>query len=227
MAEPMTDDHLDAVLASLGDHLDVPPLAPADRAADARAGARRSVRRRRVLLAAAALVVAAVAAVLAISPAREAVARWFGLHIEHDDATTATGSFAQDVTPLAVDAGVMATGIEPARFTAGPLGDPDAAGAPPEGGVLLAWDDGTTLWVRPAGGDLAIVKRLGREDRTEDIAGVGDFAVLIEGEHVLQTPSRIVAAGRVLWWITGDREHRLESDATAAEMIAIGRALGG
>ena len=35
----------------------------------------------------------------------------------------------------------------------------------------------------------------------------------MEGDHVLTTPSRSVAADRVLLWIDGDLEYRLESDA--------------
>jgi hypothetical protein len=106
------------------------------------------------------------------------------------------------------------------------LGRPDEAGRPPEGGVVLAWKEGsTTLWVLPAHDGPAVVKQLGAEDRAEVIAGVGEAAVLIEGDHVLSTPARELAADRVLWWIVSTREHRLESDRVGAELIAIGRAL--
>ncbi len=131
------------------------------------------------------------------------------------------------MAPLDVAAAIAATDLDLGRVASSPLGAPDAAGVPPEGGVLLAWDDGTTLWVRQVGDDITVVKRLGEEDRVDDVPGVGDYAVLIDDEHVLDTPARRVAADRVLWWIGGDREHRLESDRPAAELIEIAGALAG
>jgi hypothetical protein len=56
---------------------------------------------------------------------------------------------------------------------------------------------------------------------------LGDYAVLIDGAHVLDTPARRVAAGRVLWWLDDGRQWRLESEVDAATMRAVGRALAG
>ena len=109
-----------------------------------------------------------------------------------------------------------------------PLGRPDAAGVPPEGGVLLAWRDGaTTLWVRPGDDDIVVVKKLIGSQGYEMVDDLGDYAVLIDGGHVLDTPARRVAAGRVLWWLDDGRQWRLESELDATTMLAVGRALAG
>ena len=119
-----------------------------------------------------------------------------------------------------------APGLTPAAFDATSLGRPDAAGIPPEGGVLLAWRDGaTTLWVRSGEDDIVVVKKLVGSGGSELIDDLGDYAVLIDDDHVLDTPARRVAAGRVLWWLDEGRQWRLESDLDAATMLAVGRAL--
>jgi hypothetical protein len=214
MAEAWTDERLDAVLLSLGAELEVPAF-PARRAS------------RRWVLVAAAVVLVVVAGVLVIAPARDTVARWFGLEVRRDEVPTTlpSSTFDEGVAPLDVDVAIGRTGLDPAVLAATSLGPPDAAGAPPEGGTLLAWDRGdTTLWVRVGEGGADVVKRLQREG-TADFQDVGDVSVLIEGAHVLETPSRTVAAGRVLWWVADGQEHRLESDLPAADLLAIARQL--
>ena len=219
MADAWTDDRLDAALFALADVLDVPSD---ERLVVARPTAR--PRRRWPLLVAAAVVLVVVG-VVAIAPARDTVARWFGVRVERDDGATARGSFADDVTSIDVDEAIARTGLTPAAFDATSLGRPDAAGIPPEGGVLLAWRDGTTtLWVRPGDDDITVVKKLGSGE-SELVEDLGDYAVLIDGAHVLETPARRVAAGRVLWWLDDGRQWRLESDLDAAAMLAVGRAL--
>jgi hypothetical protein len=220
MADSWTDERLDAALFALADILDVPSderlvvTRPAPRA------------RRRWPLLVAAAVVLGVIGVVAIAPARDTVARWFGVSIERDDGATARGSFADDVTAIDVDDAIARTGLTPAAFEATSLGRPDAAGIPPEGGVLLAWRDGaTTLWVRSGDDDVVVVKKLVGSGGSELIDDLGDYAVLIDDDHVLDTPARRVAAGRVLWWLDEGRQWRLESDLDAATMLAVGRAL--
>ena len=182
--------------------------------------------RRRWPLLVAAAVVLVVAAVVVIQPAREAVARWFGVRIERDDGAPATGSFVDGVRPLDVDDAMVRAGLDPAAVRATSLGRPDAAGVPPEGGVVLSWRTGaTTLWVRPGDDDIVVVKGLGPTSASAMVSDVGDYAVLIEGRHVLDTPARRVAAGRVLWWIGDGTQHRLESDLPAPTLIAIARTL--
>src|SRR5215218_1497353 len=125
MPEAWTDERMDAALFALADVLDV----PGDERLIARPPARN---RRRWLLLAAAAVLLVVIGVVAIAPARDTVARWFGVRIERDDGATARGSFADDVAPLDVDDVIGRTGIEAAAFDATTLGRPDAAGIPPE-----------------------------------------------------------------------------------------------
>jgi len=221
MAEPWTDARLDGALYALADMLDVPgdEQLVIDRAAPAR-------RRRRWPLLVAAAVLLVVIGVVAIAPARDTVARWFGVRIERDDGATARGSFADDVAPLDVDDVIGRTGIEAAAFDATTLGRPDAAGIPPEGGVLLAWRAGaTTLWVRPGDDDIVVVKKLIGSHGAKPIDDLGDYAVSIDGDHVLETPARRVAAGRVLWWLDDAQQWRLESELDATTMLAVGRAL--
>jgi hypothetical protein len=223
MAEAWTDERLDAALLALGDGLDVPGdehlvfVRPPT-----------TLRRRRWPLLVAAAVLLIVLAIVAIAPARETVARWFGVTIERDDGATAQGSFADDVAPIDVDDGLDRAGLEATVFDGTALGRPDAAGVPPEGGVLLAWRDGaTTLWVRPGDDDVMVVKKLIGSQQAELIDDLGDYAVLIDGDHVLDTPARRVAAGRVLWWLDDGRQWRLESELDATTMLAVGHALAG
>ena len=220
MADSWTDDRLDAALFALADILDVPGD---ERLVVARPTPR--ARRRWPLLVAAAVVLVVIG-VVAIAPARDTVARWFGVRIERDDGASARGSFADGVAAIDVDDAIARTGLTPAAFDATSLGRPDAAGIPPEGGVLLAWRDGaTTLWVRSGEDDVVVVKKLVGSGGSELIEDLGDYAVLIDGDHVLDTPARRVAAGRVLWWLDEGRQWRLESDLDAATMLAAGRAL--
>ncbi len=214
MAESWTDERLDAALVALGPWLEVPAM-PVRRSS------------RRWLLVAAALVLVVVAGVLVVAPARDTVARWFGLEVRRDEtpSTRPAATFDDGVVPFDVDAAVARTGLDADALAATSLGPPDAAGLPPEGGTLLAWERGaTTLWVRVGEDGATVVKRL-QQEGTADFVDVGEVAVLIDGAHVLETPSRTVAAGRVLWWVSDDQEHRLESDLPADELLAIGRAL--
>ena len=235
MAERWTSARMDDALTALADVLDVPdadalapftpdlPDTPEPAAAAPRAMPQRW-RRVAVLVAAAAVVLAVL--VVAIPPARDTVARWFGVRVERDDGAPATGSFTDDVAPLPVDDALTAAGLDAAALDAAGLGRPAAAAVPPEGGVLLAWDDGaTTLWVRPGDDDVVVVKQVGDDAATGYVAGLGDYAVRFDGNHALDTPWRRVAAGRVLWWLDDGRQWRLESDLDATAMLAAARAL--
>jgi hypothetical protein len=223
MAEPWTEERLDAALFAVADSVDVPGD---ERLVIDRRPARN--RRRWPLLVAAAIVLVAIG-VVAIAPARDTVARWFGVRIERDDGAKARGSFADDVVAIEVDDAIARAGLDATVFDPTPLGRPDAAGIPPEGGVLLAWRDGaTTLWVRQGDDDIVVVKKLiGSRDDARPIDDLGDYSVLIDGNHVLDTPARRVAAGRVLWWLDDGRQWRLESELDTTTMLAVGRALAG
>ena len=220
MAEAWTEERLDAALFALADVLDVP--------GDERVVIDRQPTRKRrhwPLLVAAAIVVIAVG-VVAIAPARDTVARWFGVRVERDDGATRRGSFADGVTPIDVGDAMARTPLDASAFDASPLGRPDAAGVPPEGGVLLGWREGaTTLWVRPGDDDIMVVKKVIGSGEGRLIDDLGDYAALIDGDHVLETPTRRVAAGRVLWWLDEGRQWRLESELDTATMLAVAHAL--
>ena len=59
----------------------------------------------------------------------------------------------------------------------------------------------------------------------EPIDGLGDAALTVTGEHILETPYRRVRAGPVVLWTDADTEYRLESDLDLATMLDIARAL--
>jgi hypothetical protein len=54
---------------------------------------------------------------------------------------------------------------------------------------------------------------------------VGESALLVERPHVLETPARRLAAGRVVLWIQGGREYRLESELPTDRMLELARAV--
>jgi hypothetical protein len=222
-----SDRRLERALAALADEL-VVPAAPEKLTFSTRRQARG-----RALAVAAAVLGVAVGVIATVPDTRDAVAGWLGLgsvRLERVAVPTedrvGLPRLDDDVVAVDVDEALVEAGVTTEALDAAGLGRPDEAGRPPEGGVVLAWNEGsTTLWVLPAHDGPAVVKQLGAEDRAEVIAGVGEAAVLIEGDHVLSTPARELAADRVLWWIVSTREHRLESDRVGAELIAIGRAL--
>ncbi len=223
-----SDGRIERALAALADELVVPagPL-------DVTSSPRRGPARRRVLATAAVVLVMLVGIVAAVPDTREAVADWFGLGSVRLERVVVPAEeprqlprLGDDVVAVDVEAAMTEAGVTLAELDAAGLGRPDEAGRPPEGGIVLVWEtDSTTLWVHSVTNGPELIKRLGADDTATRVARVGDAAVLIEGEHVLATPSRELAADRVLWWIVGDREHRLESDGTGSELIAIGRAL--
>jgi hypothetical protein len=218
-------DRLDAVLASGGEHLVVEP----------EAGRSHAGRKWRWWAVAAAVLVAASLGALAVAPVRTAVADWLGIgstRVEHvPEGTDAVGDLPRLATDLpAVDPRDAEAALgKPLPDTGSTgLGPPQRLGLPPEGGVLLSWSAGdTTLWahtasVRPT--DL-LRKMLDLGDRVEPVAGLGDNALLISGEHILETPRRRLAAGSVLIWIDDGIEYRLESNLDPTAMIDIARSI--
>lgn len=227
-AADWSDDRIERALAALADDLVVP-----DEPEDITAPPRRPALRR--LLAAAAVALAAAAGIVAAVPdARDAVAGWFGLGSVRLErvalpAPQAGGlpRLTDGVVAVDVDQAMAEADVSLAALDAAGLGRPDEAGRPPEGGVVLVWRQGsTTLWIRTVEDAPMVIKRLADDDRAELVAGLGEAAVLIEGDHVLATPARELAADRVLWWVAGTREFRLESDRPGGELVDIGRALG-
>ncbi len=229
MTEQWTDERLDDVLAAIAADLEVPPAPSFVPSAIVRPLGATGARWRRAVLVAAAVLVLVLAAMVLVTPARNAVARWFGLDVTYDLQPSAVpaATFADGVAPLDVDDAIIRSGLDRERLAAGDLGIPDSAGVPPEGGVLLAWNRGsTTLWVRTTGDSVDVVKRLLAGDQVDSVAGLGEFAVLVDEPHLLETPSRRVGAGRVLWWIDGDNEYRLESALDAPTLVSVARTIG-
>jgi hypothetical protein len=239
MTEAMTEDHLDRVLASVGDHLAVPAVVvrstePSPVAAVVPLGASR--RSRTVTLVAAAAVVALVVlAATTVSPVRDAVARvveWLDVgstRIERVDARAADPSGLGSVTEglPAVTTAEAERALGRPIPSAAALGPPDRVMIPPEGGALLAWQDGTTLWLLPSD-DVAgplLDKLVGEGVSVTRLPDLGDGGAVVTGDHVLQTPHRRVAADTVVLWIDDGLQLRLETDRDPAAAVARARTL--
>lgn len=228
MTESWSDAHLTRVLVSVGEYLDTDP-------ASATVSTAEGLRSRRWLAIAAAIAAVLVGATLAIAPVREAVADFLGI-----------GSTAVEVVPESsadpaglptIDAGLIDITPSAAASRLGQalpdvaatsLGEPDRIMAMPEGGVLLAWSDGaTTLWIHfgTMPGDMLFKKLIDAGQDARAVDGLGDSALLVTGQHILETPYRRVKAGTVLLWTDGATEYRLESDLDEATMIDIARDL--
>jgi hypothetical protein len=94
--------------------------------------------------------------------------------------------------------------------------------------VLRAWERGaTSLWVRPSDDppEIMIHKLLDQFDTVERVAGLGDLAIYVGGDHVLETPHRRAAADSVVLWVDHGVEYRLESDAGRSALLTMARAL--
>lgn len=230
MADELTSDRLEAVLTSIGHHLEIPP-APAEPMA---AVPRASRRRPGPMLVAAAALAVAVGGVALIPSTRAAVADLLGIgstrvEVVGDEpiGETELPHIAQGLTEISIDEATTILGGELPDTADTALGPPEAVYRMPEGGVLLAWrDDTATLWVRDATETEIIVRKLvGSGEDVESVDGVGTEALLITDVHLLETPRRRVAAQRVLLWYDADHEYRLEADMAPADLIAIARDL--
>lgn len=233
---PPTDERLDAILASIGEHLDIgdqrarPIVLPAHRPY------------RRPLAVAAAIVLAFVVAITAVAPARDAVADF--LHIGSTRIDRVPTPPTDSTAPATTLPGLL-DGLERIDATAATarlgralpdtgstgLGPPDAiyANRNPGDGVIVAWTErSATLWIHRTTVPDAIIyaKQLGGPNRVEPISGLGDSAIAITGPHTLQTPDRTIAAGNVVLWIRNGWEYRLEADRPVAELTAIARSIG-
>ena len=220
MADAFSDARLEAILASVGEHLVVEaPAAPSV-----------SPWPRRLAIAAV-IFLAVLVAVVAVAPVREAVADWLGIGSTHIRRvvyvdTTGLPSIQERLTPVSRDeAEAMLRAPLP---DVAALGDPELIVVAPEGGVIMGWSKGgTTLWVHARGLDPGpfFDKLVATGERVERVTDVGDDALYVEGTHILETPGRKLAARSVLLWIDGDVEYRLESNLDQAEMISIAQSV--
>jgi hypothetical protein len=225
--ERRDDDRLAAVLASIAEHLVIDaPAGAATTGSDGRTW------RRLLLVAAAALIVVA-GAVVAIAPARRAVGGWFGagrIEVEIDRIAEPTGlpAFAdpaERIDPAAAD-DVLGQAVPPVDDSA--LGSPSEWGTLPEGGVLVGWPTGETLWVTVSDdGDDLVKKVAGGASDVIELGDLGDGGVAITGEHLLQTPHRRVRADNVVIWTDGELTFRLDGERSLDALIDLARQLAG
>jgi hypothetical protein len=225
MIDPWSESRLAQVLASVGEHLDTDPAATIGREREP------AWSPRRWLTAAAAAVAVLVGLALAIAPVREAVADFLGIGsteveiVPEPDADPAgLPTIDEGLTVITPSAAASRLGHALPDVAATRLGEPDQISVMPEGGVLLVWSDGaTTLWIHGGSipGDILLSKLIGDGQDAQKIDGLGDAALMVRGEHVLETPHRRVRAGTVVLWTIAGAEYRLESDLDAATMLEI------
>jgi hypothetical protein len=232
------NDRLALVLASVGDHLviECDVIEREEPAGGYQVPARPSTVPRRSrrwragpILAAAAVIVAAV---LGFAPTRGALAGWLGIgstRIRLDPVEVADPtlhpSIADDAEPVGRASAEELLGRPLPDLDASQLGAPAGYAAIAEGGVLVVWDDATTLWIHQAQIDLGAMreKQLPATSPPEPVEDLGDEALLLRGDHLLKTPHRSMAATTVVLWLSGPWELRLESDRPEAELIDIAR----
>ena len=233
MPERFTDQQLEAVLASVGRHL-VVPTGSATVALRQPGGTTRRPARSRLLVAAAVAVLVLVAGAV-VTPVREAVADWLGIGSTSIEQVRGPQGDPRGLPPLAAEALPISAAAARAELgRAVPvvhdprLGAPTLRALPREGGVLMVWPRGkTTLWVhRDTGDGVVFVKKLyNLQGQVTPIRGLGELAALIDGQHVLETPARRVAGGRVLIWVADGVEYRLESGLSRAAMLEVARSV--
>lgn len=223
----LDDDRLAEVLADIGEQLFTGP-----ESVSARVDRRWQSAARLALAAAAAVIVL----VLAVAPLRTAVADWLGIgstrvRIDPSPSPTSTIEAIEsiDADLLRIDraqaeeiTGELLDGIDGSD-----LGPPSGFARMPEGGVLVLWPAGSTLWVHveSINADVYFEKLVSNGAQIQRVDGLGDSAMVIEGDHLLQTPHRIVAATTAVVWRTDAMEYRLESSRDSADLIAIARQL--
>lgn len=230
MSDELSTERLEAVLISIGRHLEIPPApttAPYPVTPHRRG-------RPGPLLVAAAVVALVVGGIVLVPSTRAAIADLLGIGSTRIEITpeapidqTGLPHVAQHLTQITVDEAVTILG-RPLPDTSGTaLGRPEAVYRMPEGGVLLAWRDGTaTLWVRAAADPAIIFRKLiGSSERIETVDDLGLEALIITGEHLLVTPQRRLAAQQVLLWYDDTHEYRLEADLAPADLVDIARQL--
>jgi hypothetical protein len=221
----MDDDRLGEVLASVGDLLVIEHVAVG---AVARPPARRRGRIAAMVAAAAAITVVSVA------PLRGAVADWLGIGSTHirisptppsTSSPTATIEAGVRLVPRATAESRLAIALDP--LDTAPLGAPAAYGVIPEGGILVLWSSGATLWIHEGelDPDRLIEKLVTAASAVEPVDDLGDGALVVTGDHFLRTPRRVVAATSTVLWRSGVWEYRLEADQSPDSLIETAREL--
>ncbi|MDQ3739218.1 MAG: hypothetical protein M3337_08635 [Actinomycetota bacterium] len=238
----LTEDRLEIVLRSIGQHLMVdsavdpltPDLLDSECTASREPARRHSESRGRTQgwLVAAAVAALALSAVV-VSPVRRTVAGWLSIG---QTEISLVGTADPGELPELQEGALAIAADEAARRLGRPLppaddtrlGAPAAVVAPPEGGVLLVWPAGsTTLWIQTAGlnGDAIYRKSVDAGESVAAVQDLGEGGLSISGDHILRTPQRQLAADTVVLWTDDGLEYRLESDFTVRELVEIARTL--
>lgn len=226
------DRRLAEVLVSVGNLLVTDAPEPAATAA-------RSPRSRRTLWQPGGLrwtfVVVLVLAVVAVTvaPVRRTVADWLGIGSTQIDIEPTTSiaplpSIAAGLPRLDEATAAAKVGVDLTGLGARALGAPAEFADMPEGGVLVIWRDGSSLWIHlrtgPEPHEL-LHKLVSNGEDVHEVDGLGDDALVVSGTHMLETPHRTVAATTVVLWLSGDLELRLESDRDPSALIELARQL--
>jgi hypothetical protein len=239
MAESITDERLELILESVGEHLVIPepsrglraepdaPIVSIDTAEPRQH--RRTRRPATVAIAAVALLVVAAA----VGPLRSELADaidWLTFGMVSIEQTDSTNAYPSELPPL-VEGAETIPPEDTVDYLGHPLPSTDGLGlgapdrfafTPPEDDFLIIWEeDGTTLWVTHT--DEPPETRTGalldEVDVAEAVPDLGASAVSITGDDVLSTPVRQVAAKSVVLWIANGHEYRLESDRDLDDLI--------
>jgi hypothetical protein len=260
----MNDDELGRALTDLGGHLDHPagdglvaavtervraealPVLPTDRSVDRSTGRRRPWPARRAVLAAVAAAVLLAGVVVTVAPAREAVARWFGIGsvVLRSDPTGGQPVGSDPVPGPGAGGPVDRANLQTAvgftlRYPADPAaGEPVAAEVDPRpagGLVAITYPSFALVQVGSRPGDApSLLKSFGSGTRLERASVGGQPAWWITGApHDLGYLDRegqwqqdtVRRAGDVLLWSVGDVTYRIEGLADRAVAERIGGSL--
>jgi hypothetical protein len=250
---------LDAALTDLADHLDHPR---GDHIAEAvlmrisaeapsrspRAHRRSRPSRARVVLAVAAAIVLIAGTILAVAPARRAIADWLGIgavQIVTTDHPLPTGSSAltvpgaPDATPTGASAQQFAAAQKAVSFTIatprdpaiGPLLGVATDSRVPGGLVALRYKGFTLVEIatnRNVGGE-TVGKFIGSQTRTESVTVAGSAGLWVTGAHQIGYLSRsgnvetetVRRAGPVLLWARNGVTYRVEGVPHLTDALAI------
>jgi hypothetical protein len=218
----MPDDRLEEVLASVGRHLAVRAEGPAPAS---------GVRWPHRLLAAAVLIAVLALVVAVVAPARRTVGDWFRagrieVELTRDTAADETlPVFTDAVEPIDPAVASEVLGVELPDVAMSDLGAPRDWWTIPEGGVVVGWPDGTSLWMTRI--DEEGVGKMVPDADDVEVADLGDYGFVVVDDHILLTPHRRVAAGAAVVWVDGGLTYRLEGPAAADGLLAVARQLSG
>jgi len=109
------------------------------------------------------------------------------------------------------------------RLAATDLGSPSGFADVSEGGLLVVWPDRTTLWVHDARMDVSVwlEKLVATDQQVDRVEGLGDDALAVIGDHLLETPHRTIRASTTVLWVHGSTEYRLAADLDVDTLIAL------